>query len=178
MTTDDAQPQHAPAGRTTQDRMRRANLADASSGFEGLMPVDWIRDSGASVGDTLVLWDRGELAALPAGRAWDVVRMDRARGWRTVQALRNARAEIGPVLHTETHVEVLVPAGSVTDWDQDGASVLDSGELLPVPPPAIVAPHTLHARSWIVPPGAVLTDGMALYEAYAAAGVSMTMGGR
>jgi hypothetical protein len=139
------------------------------------MSVDWIRDSGASVSLTLAAWDQGQLADLPAGRGWDVVRMDRSRGWRTVTALRTAGAEIGPVLHTEAHVDVLVPLGSVTDWDLDGATVLPVGELLTVPPPAVVAPRTLRARSWIVPPSVTLTDAMALYEAYAAASARMAM---
>ena len=177
VSTNEALPQGAPK-HITQERIRRAHLAEAAAGgFDGFMSLDWIRDSGASVSQTLVLWDQGQLAELPAGKGWDVVRMDRPRGWRTVTALRTAGAEIGPVLHTETHVEVLVPLGSVAEWDQDGATVLAEGELLQVPPPAVVAPHTLNARSWIVPPGASLTDGMALYEAYAAASASMAMDG-
>lgn len=176
MTTNEALPPRAP-GRSTPDRIRRAHIADAAAGFDGFAPVDWVRDTGASLSSTLALWDQGQLAELPAGKGWDVVRMDRPRGWRTVQALRNAGAVIGPVLHTDSHVEVLVPAGSVEAWDQEGATVLAEGELLLAPPPAVVAPHTLHARSWIVPPGASLTDGMALYEAFAAAGASMAMDG-
>jgi hypothetical protein len=177
VTTNEAAPPGAPTRRTAQDRVRRAHLADVAGGFDGLMPVDWIRDSGASVSRTLMQWDQGQLAELPAGIAWDVVRMGRHRGWRTVTALRTATAAVGPVLHTEQHVEVLVPLGSVTDWDQDGATVLGQGEMIALPPPAIVAPHTLNARSWVVPPGTPLTDGTALYEAYAAAGASLAMEG-
>ncbi|MGW7197564.1 hypothetical protein [Streptomyces chryseus] len=177
MTTNEALPQREQPRRTTQDRIRRAQIAEAAGGFDGLMPVDWIRDSGASVSQTLALWDQGQLAELPAGKGWDVVRMDRSRGWRTVTALRTADVTIGPVLHTEAYVEVLVPLGSAAGWDQDGASVVAEGELLQVPPPAVVVPHTLRARSWIVPPGRTLTDGMALYEAFASAGASMAMDG-
>ncbi|MFD3714249.1 hypothetical protein [Streptomyces sp. NPDC058677] len=177
MTTNDALPQSAPTARTTQDRIRRANIAEAAGGFDGFISLDWIRDSGASVTQTLAAWDQGQLAELPVGRGWDVVRMDRPRGWRTVQALRTAGAEIGPVLHSEAHVEVLVPLGSVAEWDQDDTTVVAEGELLRVPPPAVVVPHTLNARSWIVPPGTSLTDGMALYEAFASAGASMAMDG-
>lgn len=175
--TNEAAPPGAPTRRTPQDRIRRANLADAAGGFDGLMSVDWIRDSGASVSRTLMLWDQGQLAELPAGIGWDVVRMGRHRGWRTVTALRTAGAAVGPVLHTATHVEVLVPLGSVGDWDQDGATVVDQGEMIALPPPAIVAPHTLNARSWVVAPGPPLTDATALYEAYAAAGASLAMDG-
>ncbi|AZM57635.1 hypothetical protein DMA15_12780 [Streptomyces sp. WAC 01529] len=134
--------------------------------------------SGAPVSETLIAWSQGKLAEIPAGVQWDVVQMERRRGWRTVTALRTAGATIGPVLHSESHIEVLVPLGSAADWDQDGATVLGPGEALLVPHPAVIAPHTQNARSWIVAPkGAVFTDGAALYEAYAAAGANMSMGG-
>lgn len=175
MTTNEALPTRA-AARTTPDRIRRANIADAASGFDGFMSVGWIKSSGASVSGTLALWDQGQLAELPAGIGWDVLRMGRHRGWRTVEALRTAGATIGPVLHTEDAVEVLVPRGSADAWDQDGVTVLAQGELVPVPPPAYVAPHTLNARSWIVPPRDELTDAGRLYEAYAAAGATLVMG--
>lgn len=177
MTTNETPPQGAPTGRSTQDRIRRAAIAEAAGGFDGFTPLDWVRHSGASVTATLALWDQGALAGVPAGRGWDVVRMDRPRGWRTVQALRTAGVEIGPVLHAEGHVDVFVPKGSVEGWDQDGANVVEAGEVLLVPPPAVVAPHTLGARSWIVPPRTSLTDGTALYEAFAAAGASIALDG-
>ncbi|MFI6465651.1 hypothetical protein [Streptomyces sp. NPDC050538] len=174
---DEKPPQGAPTGRSTQDKIRRAVIAEAAGGFDGFVPLNWVRDSGASVTATLAQWDQGALAEVPAGAGWDVVRMDRPRGWRTVTALRTAGVAIGPVLHTEEHVDVFVPKGSVEDWDQDGATVLEAGEVLLVPPPVVVAPHTLRARSWIVPPGTLLTDGTALYEAFAAAGASMALDG-
>ncbi|GAA3527993.1 hypothetical protein [Streptomyces osmaniensis] len=177
MTTNEALPQSAPTGRTTQDHIRRAHIAEAAGGFDGFVSLDWIRDSGASVSQTLALWDQGQLAELPAGKGWDVVRMERSHGWRTVTALRTAGVTVGPVLHTEASVDALVPLGSVADWDQDGATVLAEGELLQVPPPAVVVPHTLNARSWIEPPRSTLTDGMALYEAFASASASMAMDG-
>lgn len=156
--------------------MRRAHIAEAAAGFDGLVSVGWIASSGASVSGTLALWDQGQLAELPAGIGWDVVRMGRHRGWRTVEALRTAGAHVGPVLVAEPFVEVFVPLGSVADWDQDGATIVAVGELVPVPPPVVVAPHTLHARSWIVPPQDTLTDGAKLYEAYAAAGATLIAG--
>ncbi|MFB7594275.1 hypothetical protein [Streptomyces sp. NPDC056160] len=155
----------------TRDDQEQEAAADA-------VARDWIRESGASVSQTLARWAEGRLAELPAGQGWDVVRMDRPHGWRTVQALRNAGAEIGPVLHNADHVDVFVPAGSVEDWDQEGARVVAAGAMLHVPPPAVVAPHTLNARSWIVPPSAAHTDGTALYEAFATASASMAMDGR
>lgn len=177
MTTNETPPQGTPTGRSTPDRIRRAAIAAAAGGFDGFVHLDWVRDSGASVTSTLALWDQGSLAGVAAGVGWDVVRMDRPRGWRTVQALRTAGVEIGPVLHAEDRVDVFVPKGSVEDWDQDGATVVEAGEVLLVPPPSVVAPRTLRARSWIVPPGASLTDGTALYEAFAAAGASMALDG-
>jgi hypothetical protein len=178
MTTNEALPQRAQK-RTTPDRVRRANLAGgAVAEPDGFMPLEWLKDTGASITEALMAWDRGELAELPVGAKWDVVRMERRRGWRTVTALRTAGATVGPVLHSESHVDVLVPAGSAADWDQDGATVLGDGEVLRAPHPAVIAPHTQHARSWIEPPnGANLTDGTALYEAYAAAGASMALEG-
>ncbi|MFE0533850.1 hypothetical protein ACFW20_07350 [Streptomyces nigra] len=156
--------------------MRRAHIADVAAGFDGLVPVGWIKSSGASVSGTLSAWDQGQLAEVPAGIGWDVVRMGRHRGWRTVDALRLADEHVGPVLVAEPYVEVLVPLGSADGWDQDGVTVLAAGELVPVPPPAVVAPRTLGARSWIVPPHDTLTDGAKLYEAYAAAGATLIAG--
>lgn len=153
--------------RDDQDKEAAAN-ADAR---------DWISESGASVSQTLARWAEGLLAELPVGKGWDVVRMDPPHGWRTVRALHNAGVAIGPVLHNADHVDVFVPTGSVEDWDQEGASVVGAGSMVHVPPPAVVAPHTLLARSWIVPPSATLTDGTALYEAFAAASASMAMDG-
>jgi hypothetical protein len=129
-----------------------------------------------SVTEALAAWDQGRLAELPVGATWEVVRMPRRLGWRTVDCLRAMGAVIGPVLHSEKWVDVLVPAGSVDGWDQDEATVLGEGETISVPHPSFVAPRTHHARSWIVPPaGAALTDGAALYEAFAAVLVSLHM---
>jgi hypothetical protein len=154
----------------TRDDQEQETTAD-------VVARDWISESGASVTQTLARWDQGKLAQLRAGKGWDVVRMDRPHGWRTVEALRKAGAAIGPVLHNAEHVDVFVPVGSVEDWDQDGATVVVKDATLLVPPPDVVAPHTLLARSWIVPPGTTLTDGTALYEAFATASASMAMSG-
>lgn len=170
-------PQRTP-DRSADNRIRRTNLADADGGFDGFVPTEWIKGTGARIAAVLKAWGEGELAEVPAGRAWDVVRMELTRGTRTVSALHTAGATVGPVVRGVSHVDVLVPAGSVKGWDQDGATILDAGELLLVPHPAVVAPRTQRARSWIVPPGAAgLTDGTALYEAYAAASASMALDG-
>lgn len=178
MTTNEALPQRPPT-RSTQDRIRRAALADAASGCDGLVALEWIKGTGVGIPQLLMTWGQGKLAEVPSGKAWDAIRMERPQGWRTVRAMRTVGASLGPVLHSESHVYVLVPVGSLADWDQDGASVLGRGEALLVPHPGIVAPCTQHARSWVVPPkGTTLTDALDLYEAYAAAGASMAMEGR
>lgn len=143
---------------------------------DGFVPLEWLKSTGASISGAMLAWERGELVAVPVGAAWDVVRMPRQIGWRTVTALRTAGEPVGPVLHCERHVEFLVPAGSVDGWDQDDATVLGADEVLRAPHPAVIAPRTQHARTWIVPPhGLHFTDGIALYEAYAAARASLYM---
>lgn len=174
MSENNGLPEHAP--RSTQDRVRRANLADAAAGVDSFVPLQWLKGTGASVVDALMAWDKGELAVVPAGHGWDVVRMPRPLGWRTVQHLRDTGATVGPVLHSEMYVEVLVPAGSVADWDLPEATVVTAGNTISVPHPSIVAPRTQNSRTWIVPPsGTLLTDGNALYGSYAAALATMDM---
>lgn len=173
MTTNKALPHRAP-DRTT-DKVSRAKLALNAGGFDGFKPLAWSKNTGARVLEALRAWDPGELAAVPVGRSWDVLRMERSHGWRTVEALRTAGADIGPVLHSPgTHIDVLVPIGSLNGWDQRGAAPLPLNDMLLVPHPAVVSPETVRGRSWLIPPmGSTLTDGCALYEAYASAGASV-----
>lgn len=160
-------PRHTPG-----ERVRRAMLADgAANGLAGVLPLDWIGHSGASVADTLITWDRGELAELTTGRAWDIVQFPRPAGWETIRHLRALGILLGPVLHEQHHVDVFVAPGAAADWDLEGAAVMPAGEQISVPHPGIVAPHTMRARTWIVPPrgDGWLTDACDLYGAYAAA---------
>jgi hypothetical protein len=96
MSQHEALPLRIPT-RTPFDVARRAALVDAASGFDGCPEnasplLRWITDSGVRVSDVLVCWDRGELAVLPVGRAWDVIRLPGIDGWRAV--LRLAAADV------------------------------------------------------------------------------------
>lgn len=97
--------------------------------------IEWIKRTGASVDETLAAWKDGRLAELPVGRAWDVVRIPTFEGWEVVRQLCALRVALGPVLHTQLGVEVLVPVGSAEDWDCPGSTVLIVGDTIDVPHP-------------------------------------------
>lgn len=143
-------------------------------------PLGWITTAGASLDSSLVSWDRGELAPLPVGKAWDVVRLPHRPGWRVVQHLQVLDVTTGPVLLTDKGIAFLVPPGSADDWDLPGADVFKAGAELQVPHPSVTAPHTLRAHSWIVPPqpGPVLAlaDADDLYGGYATVCAEQTDG--
>ena len=168
---------HTPR-RTAQQRIRRADLAAAAiGGVNGFTPLDWLRESGASAVASLAAWDSGALVEVPAGHSWDVIRLPRALGWRTVAQMRKVGTPVGPVQHTPTAVEVLVPVGSAVAWDMPESEVLTSGATIAVPHPSMVAPHTQEGHTWIVSPQDCepLTDADLLCEAYAAALASVHM---
>ncbi|MGA4844585.1 hypothetical protein [Streptomyces sp. G45] len=119
--------------------------------------VTWLTEARADVRKVLAAWDRAELAPVPAGRAWDVVRIPQRVGWRTIHRLRGDGTPLGPVLHTATHVEVLVPPGTARSWDAPQTSTLGAGDFIAAPDPAVVAPLTARTRSWIVAPTEPLT---------------------
>ncbi|MGA4841691.1 hypothetical protein [Streptomyces sp. G45] len=133
--------------------------------------VSWLTEARADVRGALAAWDRAELATVPVGRAWDVVRIRQRVGWRTIHRLRADGSPLGPVLHTATHVEVFVPAGAARSWQAPQTSALGPGDFVAAPDPAVIAPLTTRARTWIVAPAAplVLTDPDALHAAYLAA---------
>ncbi|MGW4447077.1 hypothetical protein [Streptomyces sp. NPDC004682] len=129
-----------------------------------------LRHTDALLAFALAAWRRGDLAEIPVGSAWDVVRLPRALGWKAVGILQQQGITVGPAQHTPDGVEVLVPLGSAAAWELPDAEVLAPGSTVCVPHPSTVAPHTQRAHSWIVPPhGDVLTDADMLHEAYAAA---------
>lgn len=132
--------------------------------------LEWISRVGASVTGALAAWDQGDLVDVPVGTAWDVVRLPRALGWKTVTQMRQAGTPVGPVQHTPGGVEVLVPVGAAERWELPDVEVLTEGALVAVPHPAMVAPHTQRGHTWIVSPQEFgpLTDADLLYEAYAA----------
>ncbi|MGA4841339.1 hypothetical protein [Streptomyces sp. G45] len=133
--------------------------------------ITWLAEAQADVRGALAAWDRVELAAVPVGRAWDVVRIPQRVGWSTVHRLRADGSPLGPVLHTPAHVEVFVPAGTARSWRAPETTVLGPGDFVAAPDPAVIAPLTTRARTWIVPPAAplVLTEPDALRAAYLAA---------
>ncbi|MEU2740204.1 hypothetical protein ABZ656_33825 [Streptomyces sp. NPDC007095] len=139
---------------------------------------DWISESGASATAALAAWDGGELVELPVGKGWDVVRMPRALGWKAITEMHKNGVTVGPAQHAPDGVDVLVPVGSAAAWDLPDTEVLTEGTTVLLPPPAIVAPHTLKAHTWIVSPKdcGPLTDADMLHEAYAAALAALHMG--
>ncbi|ADI11647.1 hypothetical protein SBI_08529 [Streptomyces bingchenggensis BCW-1] len=134
-------------------------------------PTQWVQDSGASISAVLLAWEHGKLAELPVGTAWDVVRLEQPAGWEAIRLLQKMGLPLGPVLYAHLAVEIPVPVHAADGWDLHGATVLGAGETLLVPHARIVAPHTQHGRSWIIPPNhqRLLTDPDDLYGAYFAA---------
>ncbi|RRQ79687.1 hypothetical protein CQW39_09765 [Streptomyces griseofuscus] len=131
-----------------------------------------------SVTGALAAWDQGALVDVAVGKGWDVVRLPRALGWRTLDHMRQAGTPVGPAQHTPFGVEVLVPVGSAAEWHLPDTEVLTEGSIA-VPHPATVAPHTQQAHTWIVSPQECgpLTDADLLHEAYAAALAATHMDG-
>ncbi|MCX4705632.1 hypothetical protein [Streptomyces sp. NBC_01373] len=158
-------PRHTPA-----QAERRAELADAASGFDGFPAIKWLRATGVDESETVDRWIGGRLAPLPVGVTWDVVLLPHREGWRVWQQLQMLDVKTGPMLLTNKHMAVFVPTGSADDWDLPGARVLKLGDTVEVPHPSVAAPRTQAAYSWVVPPlnEPVLTDCDDLYGAYAA----------
>ncbi|NSC20130.1 hypothetical protein FM076_02455 [Streptomyces albus subsp. chlorinus] len=125
--------------------------------------------TGASIPQVLIAWDRGDVAELPAGRAWDVVAVPSRVGWTSVlRYLSRMGAPAGPVLSTVRGVHWLVAPGTADGWDLPTGALLPAGSTVTVPHPVVTAPHTVQGHSWIVPPRAPLMDGADLYGACAA----------
>ncbi|MEU7646780.1 hypothetical protein [Streptomyces huasconensis] len=133
--------------------------------------VAWLQGCGAHLREVLAEWDRGALAPVPVGHAWEVVRMEKHLGWRTVQRLQTVGAGVGPVLLTGTHMGFLVPVGTAASWNAPNTGVLADGDFLSAPDPAVVAPLTNRCRTWVIAPDSYvsLNDPVALLEAYLAA---------
>ncbi|MEU5108459.1 hypothetical protein AB0H07_40425 [Streptomyces sp. NPDC021354] len=143
-------------------------LPEVSRSGAAVNPTQWIRDTGADVGRTLLAWEQGHLAPLPVGKAWDVVRLQQPAGWAAIRMLRKMESPLGPVLYAHLAVEVPVAVHTADNWDIHGATVLGADETILVPHARIVAPRTQHGRSWIVAPNhqPVLTDTDDLFGAY------------
>ena len=146
-------------------------LSDASRSSAEASPTQWIQGAGASVSATLLAWEHGDLAPLPVGTAWDVVRLEQPAGWQAIRLLQKIGLPLGPVLYAHLTVEVPVPVHAADGWDLPDTTVLGDGETILVPHMRVVVPSTQYGRSWIVPPNhqRLLTDADDLYGAYFAA---------
>ncbi|MDG9701846.1 hypothetical protein [Streptomyces sp. DH37] len=152
-------PHSAPDGRT----------ASAPPAVDGRPPTGWL-DATGRVPAVLAAWDHGALGEVPAGIAWDVVRIPLPLARETVRGLRAARAPLGPVLSTPLGADFVVAPGSADGWEVTGMSVLGRGTLVLLPHPDAVEPHRVGNRGWIVAPtDRALTWGPDLRDAYAGA---------
>ncbi|MBN3931177.1 hypothetical protein IQ279_16320 [Streptomyces verrucosisporus] len=137
----------------------------------GPLELGWLEPTGR-VPDVLRAWERGALGEVPAGLAWDVVRVPTGTAHATVRRLRAARVPLGPVLATPLGVDFLLAPGSADGWDAPESFRLPDRTLVPLPHPDYAEPRHLGGRSWIVrPTTGALTDGPALRDAYALARV-------
>ncbi|MGO4420290.1 hypothetical protein AB4Z54_16540 [Streptomyces sp. MCAF7] len=150
---------------------RQEREQDARRTHAEVSPTQWIQDTGASASRTLLAWEHGDLAPLPVGTAWDVVRLKQPAGWEAIRLLQKMGLPLGPVLYAHLTIEVPVQIHAADGWDLPGATVLGAGETVLVPHMRIADGSTQHGRSWIVPPNhqRLLTDPDDLYGAYFAA---------
>ncbi|MEU5835104.1 hypothetical protein ABZ820_15710 [Streptomyces diacarni] len=160
------------------DHFRRAQPAEDDAYGFAEAPLSWVATSGGSVADTLLAWERGEVAELITGCGWDVVSVPARVGWEAARYLGRMHVPVGPVLSTVHDVRWLVLTGTAHGWDLGVGRLLPVGSAITVPHPAITAPHTVRGHSWIVEPRNRLTDGADLYGACVAysAGRAMRLG--
>ncbi|MGY1456136.1 hypothetical protein [Streptomyces sp. SS8] len=138
-------------------------------------PTGWLDPTGR-VPAVLAAWEHGALGEVPAGIAWDVVRLPLPLARETVRRMRAARAPLGPVLSTPLGADFVVALGSADGLDVAGMSVLGRGTLVLLPHPDVAEPDPVGNRGWIVPPsdrapawGPDLRDAYAEARAAAAA---------
>ncbi|WP_143688562.1 hypothetical protein [Streptomyces barkulensis] len=136
---------------------------------DGYLPLDWLAGAGRT--DTVTAaWSRGALAEVPAGLAWDVVRLPLTLAPETVRLLRAACVSLGPVLVGPPGAEFIVTRGSAHGWATEGGEVLATGRLVLLPHPSFVDPFRLGDRGWLVgPTDHGLTRGLHLEAAYRSA---------
>ncbi|WP_051717133.1 hypothetical protein [Streptomyces megasporus] len=130
--------------------------------------LGWLHPTGR-VPAVLSAWERGVLAEVPTGIAWDVVRVPNALAHDTVQRLRDSGAPVGPVLSAPLGAEFFVARGSADGWDVAGGLVLTRGTLVLLPPPNTAGSPRVGERGWIVGPTDRLPRGEELRDAYAEA---------
>ncbi|URN11895.1 hypothetical protein LUW77_09095 [Streptomyces radiopugnans] len=79
-------------------------------------PTGWLDPTGR-VPAVLAAWEHGALGEVPAGIAWDVVRVPLPLAGETVRRMRAARAPLGPVLSTPLGADFVVALGSADGWE-------------------------------------------------------------
>ncbi|MCI0385110.1 hypothetical protein [Streptomyces sp. CNQ085] len=132
-------------------------------------PTGWLEPTGR-VPAVLAAWEYGALGEVPAGVAWDVVRIPLPLALETVRRMRAARAPLGPVLSTPLGADFVVALGSADGWEVTGMSVLGHGTLVLLPHPDVVEPDLIGNRGWIVrPSNQAPAWGPDLRDAYAEA---------
>lgn len=139
-------------------------------------PMPWLTPTGR-MEQIITAWGRGQLAEVPAGLAFDVLRTPGAVAEDTVRQMREAGRRIGPVIVGPSGGEFILERGSAPRWAAPRSQLLRPGTLVLLPPPAVCHPETVAARGWLVPPshpetGAPIcveaTPARALLEAYLA----------
>lgn len=119
----------------------------------------WIIESGAQPEHLHRAWATGQLAQIPIGDRWDVIRITAHVGYAALRRIRRAGTPLGPVLETPAReaVEVLVAPGTAAAWPNLGyTTAVGSGTLLcPAPWVTTTASSTpaQRYRAWIIPPG-------------------------
>ncbi|MYV63572.1 hypothetical protein GTW37_34785 [Streptomyces sp. SID4931] len=135
----------------------------------------WIIESGAQTDHLHRAWATGQLAQIPIGDRWDVIRITAHLGYAALRRIRQRGILLGPVLETPARgaVEVLVAPGTAAAWpDLRNTRAVGSGMFLcPAPWVTTTArgPAARGYRAWIIPPGPrEPVDADALCEAVAA----------
>ncbi|MFE4669397.1 hypothetical protein ACFRI7_31705 [Streptomyces sp. NPDC056716] len=142
-----------------------------------LGPMPWLTATGR-LEQILRAWGREQLAEVPAGLAFDVLRTTGPLAHDTIVRMRAAGRRTGPVVLGANGAEFIIERGSAPDWNAPRSGLLRPGTLVLLPPPHVCIPDAVAARGWLVPPchpetGAAVcaevTPGRALREPYLAA---------
>ncbi|GAB2621492.1 hypothetical protein GCM10027168_61850 [Streptomyces capparidis] len=158
-----------PACRTDPRAVREALETTANAMANG---AKWLAAAAADPDRVLAAWGAGELAHVPTGPGWQIVRCVKPLGLDAVVRMCAANHRLGPVLLTvRGTVEFLVSAESSRGWRLPGTTVVGAPGTLHCPHPHVVPLRAVRGRTWLVPPDGTgtLTDGDLLCEALAAA---------
>ncbi|WP_031487616.1 hypothetical protein [Streptomyces bicolor] len=140
-------------------------------------PMPWLTATGR-LDQVLDSWGRGQLAEVPVGLGFDVLRTPGAVAEDTVQRMREAGRRMGLVILGPSGAEFLLERGSAPRWSAPRSQLLVPGTLVLLPPPTVCHSEAVACRGWLVPPAheetgaplcAEVTPGGALLEPYLAA---------